>query len=153
MSKKEIRTNKAVLFEIKTLIKESKQQVAVAVNSTMSMLYWNIGKRINTEILQNKRAEYGKQIVQSLSVQLTEEFGSTFSAKNLRRMMQFAEKFPDNEIVATLWRQLTWSHLKLLIPMENTLKREFILKCAKWKDGVCVHLENASILCFLSELQ
>jgi DUF1016 N-terminal domain len=138
MSKKELQTNKVIFFEIKTLIEESKQRVAVVVNSTMTSLYWNIGKRINKEVLQEKRAEYGKQIVQSLSIQLREEYGSTFSAKNLRRMMQFAEKFPDNEIVATLWRQLTWSHFKLLIPIKEPLKREFYIemcKMEKWSVG------------------
>lgn len=61
------------VLEIKTLIEQSKQEVAVAVNASMTQLYWSIGRRINQEILENKRAEYGKQIVSTLCAQLTEE--------------------------------------------------------------------------------
>ena len=68
----------------------------------MTMLYWNIGKRINQEVLQDKRAEYGKQIVSTLSRQLNSEYGSSFSDKNISRMMQFAELFSDEAIVVSL---------------------------------------------------
>ncbi len=119
------------ILEIKTLIEQSKQEVAVAVNASMTKLYWSIGRRINQEVLENKRAEYGKQIVVTLSIQLTQEYGNSFSEKNIRRMMQFAEIFPTKEIVATLWRQLSWSHLKMLIPIEDPLKRSFYIEMCK----------------------
>ena len=131
MSKKEIQNNKTVLLELKTLIEESKQQIAVAVNSTMSMLYWNIGKRINTEILQNKRAEYGQQIVATLSDQLTKEYGKGWGEKNLRHMLRFAEVFPEKEIVLSLIRQLSWTHILAIIPIEEPLKREFYIEICK----------------------
>jgi predicted nuclease of restriction endonuclease-like (RecB) superfamily len=83
------------------------------------MLFWHIGNRINKEILQNKRADYGKQIVATLSAQLEERFGRNFTEKNVRRMLQFAEQFPDNSIVVTLSRQLSWSHFLVLIPLKN----------------------------------
>ena len=117
--------------EVKTLIEQSRQAVAVAVNSTMTMLYWEVGRRVNAEVLNDQRAEYGKQIVNALSSQLVEEYGHIFSVKNLRRMMQFAEVFPEKEIVATLWRQLTWSHIKILIPLEDPLKRSFYIELCK----------------------
>lgn len=131
MKNKKPQINNLICTEIKTLIEQSKQEVAVSVNSTMTLLYWNIGKKINQEILQDKRAEYGKQIVATLSRQLSSEYGSSFSDKNIRRMMQFAERFPDLEIVATLWRQLTWSHFKMLIPIEDPIKREFYIEMCK----------------------
>lgn len=84
--------------DIQTLIRQSKEQVAVAVNSAMSMLYWQIGKRINNEVLQNTRAEYGKQVIVSLSRQLTLEYGKGWSEKNLRHMMRFAEVFLMNKL-------------------------------------------------------
>jgi len=65
----------------------------VTVNATLTMLYWKIGKRINVEIIKGERAEYGKQIVSTLSDQLTNEFGKGFTEKNLRRMMQFSNVF------------------------------------------------------------
>jgi hypothetical protein len=89
------------------------------------MLYWQIGKRINEEILKGKRARYGEEIVSSLSRQLIHEYGSGFSAKNLRHMMKFADVFPDEQIISTLWRQLSWSHFKEIIYIDNSLKREF----------------------------
>lgn len=100
------------------------------------MLYWQIGKRINEEIEGKSRSElYGREIVATLRRQLAEEYGSAFSEKNLRRMMQFATVFPEKEIVYAVCRELSWSHLKILIPIENQLKREFyieICKLEKW---------------------
>jgi hypothetical protein len=97
---------------IKQLIEDSKQQVAVAVNATMSMLYWRIGTAINKELKQyDKQQNYGKQIVATLWRQLQSEYGTSFSEKNLRRMMQFAEVFPDEKIVVSVIRQLSWTHI------------------------------------------
>jgi predicted nuclease of restriction endonuclease-like (RecB) superfamily len=118
----------ALFSSIKQLIEESKQQVAVAVNATMSMLYWQIGTKINAE-------NYGKQIVATLWRQLETEYGTSFSEKNLRRMMQFAKVFPDEKIVVSLIRQLSWTHILALIPIDDPLKREFyieICKLEKW---------------------
>ena len=126
----------ALFSSIKQLIEESKQQVAVAVNATMSMLYWQIGTKINEELNQNSNAEnYGKQIVATLWRQLETDYGTSFSEKNLRRMMQFAKVFPDEKIVVSLIRQLSWTHILALIPIDDPLKREFyieICKLEKW---------------------
>ena len=117
---KTIQTPEQILLnDISQLIEQSKNFVIVQANSVMTMLFWNVGKRINEDILKNKRADYGKQIVATLSRQLTEKYGNNFAAKNLRRMMQFADKFLDMEIVATLSRQLSWSHFKELIPIKD----------------------------------
>jgi len=131
MTKQNLQNNKAIFSEIKTLIEKSKQDIAVSVNSTMTILYWHIGKRINQEILQDKRAEYGKQIVATLSRQLSDEYGSSFSDKNIRRMMQFAEIFPDETIVVSLIRQLSWTHILAIIPMDDPLKRDFYIEMCK----------------------
>lgn len=109
-----------ILFnELSQLIEQSQLQVAVQINSTLTLLFWSIGNRINQNILQNKRADYGKQIVVTLSRQLTEKYGRNFEEKNLRRMLQFAEQF-DEQIVVTLSRQLSWSHILVLLPLKNT---------------------------------
>ncbi len=107
------------------MIEDGRKQLAYAANATITLTYWQIGKRINTEILENKRAEYGKQIVVTVSRQLTEQYGRSYEEKSLRRMMQFAQVFDDESIVATLWRQLSWSHFKLLIPIKDELQRNF----------------------------
>ena len=110
--------------ELSLLIKQSKQQVAAQVNSALSILFRQVGNRINKEVLQNKRAEYGKQIVATLAAQLESKYGRNFEVKNLRRMMQFAEQFNDFQIVVTLSRQLSWSHFVELLPLK-TIEAKF----------------------------
>ena len=122
---------KVLIEKVRTLIETAKYEVAVTVNSTMTLLYWEIGAYISSYILDNKRAEYGKQIVVSLSRQLQQEYGKNFSEKNLRRMMQFAERFPEKRIVVSLIRQLTWTHIIALIPIENDLKRNFYIEMCR----------------------
>lgn len=121
--KKEI--SKDLFIEIKQLIEEGKQSIAQAVNVALTATYWNVGKKINEDILKNKRADYGEHILPILSVRLVKEYGNGFAEKNLRRMMQFNIAFPDAKIVATLWRQLSWSHFKLFIPLKSYLARDF----------------------------
>lgn len=128
-----------LIDEIKKLIDISRLNVAVAVNAEMTMLYWNIGRKIKTEILKNKRAEYGKQIVASLSRQLTLEYGKGWSEKQLRHYLRFVETFPDFEIVYSLRRELSWTHIRSLIFIEDTIKRDFYIemcKIEKWSSRV-----------------
>ena len=108
-----------LLNELSELVEQSQQQVIVQNNSVLTLLFWQIGFRINETILQNKRAEYGKQIVVTLSRQLTQKYGRNFEEKNLRRMMQFSEQFSDKQMVVTLSRQLSWSHFLAIIPIKN----------------------------------
>ncbi len=89
------------------------------------MLFWKIGKQINENILQNQRADYGKQIVVTLSKQLADKYGRNFEERNLRRMLQFAVQFTDEEIVVTLSRQLSWSHFLVLIPLKSIDEKLF----------------------------
>jgi len=117
--------------DVRELIEQGRQQIAVSVNSATSFLYWQIGKRINEEILQDKRAEYGKQIVATLPRQLEIEYGTSFSDKNLRRMMQFATVFPEENIVVSLIRELSWAHVIALLPIDDPLKREFYIEMCK----------------------
>lgn len=113
------------LFEqIKNLIEQTKQNVAISVNSSLTMMYWEIGNKINQDILKNQRAEYGKEIVVTLSRQLQDNFGKGFDEKNLRRMMQFANAIEKQKVV-TLSRQLSWSHFLALLPLQESLKIEF----------------------------
>jgi len=116
---------KDLLGDIRKLIEETRSAVARTVNTGLTMLYWRIGKRINEELLKGKRAEYGEEIVSTLSRQLTVEYGSGFAAKNLHHMMKFAETFRDEGIVSTLWRQLSWSHFKEILYLKDSLQREF----------------------------
>jgi len=130
MSKKSD-TISPITDEIKALIEKSRQNVALAVNSEITNLYWNVGRRINAEVLSNERAEYGRHVINALSVQLTQDYGKGWSEKQLRHCMQFAAIFTDNSIVSALRRQLSWTHLKSIIYIENPLKRDFYIEMCK----------------------
>ncbi len=118
LEKNKLNTSNLVI-ELSSLIEESKQQVAKVANSTLTLLFWHVGKRIQEEVLKNERAEYGKQIVTIVSIQLAEKYGRNFEEKNVRRMMQFSHEFSDFEIVVPLARQLSWSHFLILIPLKS----------------------------------
>jgi predicted nuclease of restriction endonuclease-like (RecB) superfamily len=116
---------KSLFYDIRKLIEETRSSVATVVNAGLTLLYWQIGSRINKDILQGGRAGYGDEIVATLSRQLISEYGNGFSAKNIRHMMKFAEAFSDAQIVSTLSRQLSWSHFKELVYLPHPLQKEF----------------------------
>ncbi|MBO3462172.1 DUF1016 N-terminal domain-containing protein [Aetokthonos hydrillicola] len=124
-------TNDLLFQEIRQLIDVARQRAAVAVNAEITLLYWQVGKRIQTEVLQGQRAEYGKQVIVSLSQQLTQTYGKGWSEKQLRHCLHFAETFPDEQIVSTLRRQLSWTHIKTLMYIDEPLKREFYIEIAQ----------------------
>jgi hypothetical protein len=114
-----------LLEDLRGLIKQTRAGVAQAVNSALVLLYWQVGHRIRTEVLKKQRAGYGAEILSTLSKELAADFGKGYSLPNLSRMVRFAEVFPDRELVASLSRQLGWSHFVEIIPIEDDLKREF----------------------------
>ncbi|MCX6872667.1 MAG: PDDEXK nuclease domain-containing protein [Verrucomicrobia bacterium] len=115
----------ALLAELRDIIQTARASVAQAVNFGLTMLHWEVGNRVRREILKEKRAEYGAEIVSTLSRQLEPEFGRGFSGKSLRHMTRFAEAFPDREIVVALMRQLSWSHFLEIIYLKDGLHRDF----------------------------
>ena len=121
----------SLIKDLRQIIEQARGHVAATANYALSIMYWQIGKRINTEVLDNKRAEYGKQIVASVARQLREEYGTKgFDEKNIRRMMQFAQEFPDEQIVASVMRQLSWTHILQVLSLKDSLQREFYLTLA-----------------------
>lgn len=119
--------------DISWLIQEAKDRVAVTANSEITVLFWNIGNRINQDILGNSRAEYGKQIVVTVSRQLVENYGKNYEEKKLRRMMQFAKAFPSLENVITLSLHLSWSHFITLIPIKDENKKDFYAELCRYE--------------------
>ena len=126
-----------LLQELRDLIVQARRQATAAVNVGLTLLYWRFGDRIRREVLRAERAGYGEQIVVTLSHELVAEFGRGYSEKNLRRMVQFAEAFPAEEIVVTLSRQLSWSHFQALLPLSKPLQRDF------YRDESCRELERS----------
>ncbi len=120
-----------LLSDIRNLIEQARHQAVLAVNAELSLLYWNVGTRINQEVLKNTRAEYGKQIIKHLADSLMLEYGSGWSAAQLRHCLQFAKIFPDAQIVSALRRQLSWTKIKTLLYIKDDLKRSFYLEMTK----------------------
>jgi predicted nuclease of restriction endonuclease-like (RecB) superfamily len=134
MSEKEIQ-NKALFDELNELIQSGRSQILVSVNSTITLVYWQVGLRIQKEILSGDRAAYGQHIIKNASKYLTEQFGQGWGEKHLRHCMRFSEIFSDYQIVSTLCRQLSWSHFKEVLYIEEELKRTFyieICQVEKW---------------------
>ena len=111
--------SKNLLGELTVLIEQSQQQAVIYINSTLTSLFWQIGNKINQDILKNKRADYSKQIVSTLSTQLSNIYGKNYELRNLRRMMQFSEQFRDFEVLIPLTQQLSCSHFVELLPLKT----------------------------------
>jgi hypothetical protein len=122
---------RSLFSEIKTLIDQSRQNTAMAVNAEITALYWHIGHRIKNGVLSGERAEYGERTIEYLSERLTSEYGRGWSAKQLRHCVRLAEVFPDEQIVSAVRRQLPWTSIKALIYIDEPLKREFYLEICK----------------------
>lgn len=99
-----------LLADVRDLILTAREAVARTVNAGLTLLYWEIGTRIRREILQEKRAGYGDEILHTLSAQLEAEFGRGFGERDLSRMVRFAEAFPDRQILTSLMSKLGWTH-------------------------------------------
>ena len=119
------------MANLRHLIGEARRQTVAAVSAGLTLLYWRVGDRLRREVLGGERAAYQEQIVVTVSRQLVTDFGRGYSEKNLRRMVQFAEAFPEEEIVATLSRQLSWSHFSALLPLGQPFQREFYAEMAR----------------------
>ena len=132
MSNKLAKQNIATLYqEVKGLIDESRKHIATTVNSEVTLLYWKIGRIIQRDILEDQRAVYGKQIIAKLSERLTLAYGKGWSEKQLRHCLRTAETFQDEQILSALRRQLSWTHLKSLIYIDDALKRDFYIEMCK----------------------
>ena len=119
---------KSLFSDLSQIIEQGKQQAVSQVNSTLTLTYWHVGKKINEHILNNQRAEYGRQIVPTLAEKLENSYGKQFTEKNLRRMMRFAEVFSEFTIIAPLVRQLSWSHFLMLLPIKSEPARMYYAK-------------------------
>ncbi|MFA5879102.1 MAG: PDDEXK nuclease domain-containing protein [Candidatus Margulisiibacteriota bacterium] len=114
--------------DIRDLIIHARVRVAQVINSELPLLYWHIGSRIKKEVLHDQRAEYGKQVIQKLSDQLTLEFGTGWSKKQLQHCLRSAEVFTKEEILYAVRRELSWTHLRSLFSIEDKQKRSFYLE-------------------------
>lgn len=114
-----------LLNELISIIETGQKQVAININSGLVLLFWDVGKKVNEHVLNYHRAEYGKQIIVTLSRQLQTKYGNNFEEKNFRRMLQFASEFQEFENVVTLSRHLSWSHFLIIIPLKTHEMQQF----------------------------
>lgn len=124
-----------LLTELRGLIESARQHVVQTANATLTMLYWHIGQRIRYEVLKEQRAEYGEEILPTLSAKLVQDYGQGFSARNLARMVQFAGAFADEQMVAALPQQLSWSHFVEILSLKQPLEREYyaeLCRAERW---------------------
>ena len=119
-----------LIDDLRQIIDSARSHVATTANYELTMMYWHLGDRINRDLLNNERAEYGQQIVSTLSTQLTELYGKDFSPRNLHRMIQFSQLFSNEEIVSTLATKLFWSHFMEVLPLKEDVAREFYITMA-----------------------
>ena len=110
---------------IKELLEQARKRIYRNINSEMVFTYWQIGKMIVEKQGGEKRADYGDGLIKELSAKLTKDFGRGFDESSLRRMRQFYTLFPK---CATVWHELSWSHFKLLIKVEEKNERDFYIK-------------------------
>lgn len=137
-----------LIQDIRQIVIESKNNAIQSVNSILTMMYWQVGNTINQDILKNNRADYGKSIVATLSRQLQAEFGRGFDEKNLHRIIKFATIF-NKEKVASLMRELSWSHFVAILPIEDETKRDFYLHmCKNEKWSVRVFRERVNSMLY-----
>jgi predicted nuclease of restriction endonuclease-like (RecB) superfamily len=142
-------SDQQLIEQIKEYIEQSRKQVISIVNQALIMTYWHIGKIINTQILQQQRADYGKEIIKRLSEQLIKEYGNGYSKSNLIRMVNFYQQFDNVERVATLSQQLSWSHFIELLKLKNTLQQDFyITMCQHERWSVRVLRERMNSMLF-----
>jgi len=119
------KTEATLISELRGLIDQARRHVAQTANSTLTMLYWHVGRRIHQQVLTDGRADYGVQILATLSQELVRDYGKGFNLSALTRMVKFGEVFPDEQIIATLSRELSWSHFVEILPLKQPLEREY----------------------------
>lgn len=135
----------SLLFkDISAIINHRKRQVSYAVNSNLILLYWEIGNRINKDILNNQRAAYSKQIIFNLSQKLTGLYGRGWDEKTLRHCLHAVETISKDRIDRVVKQNLTWSHLKTIIYLSDPLARDFYIE-------ICIH-ENWSVRTLQSKI-
>lgn len=130
MSKTEKHT--AQLYnDVCQIIDTTRSRLATTVNAEICLLNWTVGTRVKEEILNNQRADYGKQVVKKLSVLLTENYGKGWGYEKLKHCVRSAYLFSEEEIRYAVRTQLTWTHLRSLMSIEDDLKRSFYMEMVR----------------------
>lgn len=114
--------------DVSRMVSGARERVTRTVNQELTMLHWQVGTRIRSEILNYERAEYGERVIAKLAERLTNEFGRGWSRRKLFKLIAFAEAYPQQSIVQTLSAQLTWSHFETFLSIGDEAERRFYIK-------------------------
>ena len=117
--------NKAFYGEIKKILSDARNKVYQTANFAMVEAYLQIGKSIVEEQNGEERAEYGTGLLKELSNQMTRDFGKGFTVANLKNMRQFYLTFPNSYALRS---ELSWTHYRLLMRVENENARQFYME-------------------------
>lgn len=129
--------------DIKNILEQARHKARSAVNAAMVEAYWLIGQRIVEEEQHGQhKAQYGKRLIEDLSAALTSDFGKGFSYANLYNCRLFYQKFPNQEILYTLCRELGWSHLRLIMRLESPEAIEYYCKETREQQWTVRQLER-----------
>jgi len=120
-----------LVTELRELIDRARMRAAAAVNAELTLLYWQIGLRLRSHVLKGERAAYGEQVVRTVASQLTSQYGRGWGEKQLRHCLRVAETFPDEQTVSALRGQLTWTHIKTLMYLDEPTKRDFYIELCR----------------------
>ena len=115
------------------IIDDTRNRVAIFVNSEVCLTNWRVGKRIKEDVLFNKRAEYGKQIVKNLSARLTERYGKGWSLQTLQHCIRAAYTFTEAEIVYAVRMQFSWTQLRSIMFISDPLARQFYMQMCQYE--------------------
>lgn len=123
--------DRELLGDLGEMIEAARGRAAVAVNRELVMLYWSVGKRVREHVLGGERAAYGEAVVKRVAAELTARYGRGWGWRNLFNMMRFAELYPDRGILQTMSAILGWSHISLVVALDDDCERDFyITMCA-----------------------
>ena len=115
---------KIIFEEVRKILQEARNKVYKATNNVMVEAYWNIGRIIVEKQSGNEKAEYGTALLKNLSKEMTKEFGKGFTVANLKNMRQFYLTFPKSYALRS---ELSWTHYRLLMRVENDNARQFYM--------------------------
>jgi len=117
--------------DVCSLIENTRRRVATTANAEITMLHWQIGVRIKEDVLRNQRADYGQQVIKNLAFALTERYGKGWGYEKLKHCVRSAYLFSEDEIGYAMRTQLTWTHLRTLMSIDDQLKREFYIEMCR----------------------
>lgn len=125
------KTESGLITELGELIDRARTRAAAAVNAELTLLYWRIGQRLKSHVLGDERGSYGAQVVKNVALQLTHQYGRGWGEKQLRHCLRIAETFPDEQTVSALRGQLSWTHIKTLMYVDDANKRDFYVQLCR----------------------